>query len=256
MERIIAPDIPPVATCSRTLGMNRRRLVAAGVRNSLQSRVGLTAFPLVLALAGGQPNLHAAAGDLDPTFGIAGKVRTPIDPVSGESLYAVAIQPDGKIVSAGFGPSPTNGMALTRHNPDGTLDATFGTGGIVQATLLTFSGAHALVILPDGRLLTAGQASNGTLTRFALAQFTPTGALDPTFGPTADGRSMNAVTSYHTFATALTRLADGRIVAAGMADMPWSAIPRTALTTPPSGPPEPVWSSRILPAETISPTPS
>src|SRR4051794_30751294 len=45
----------------------------------------------------------AAPGDLDPTFGGAGKVTTPFStrPGDGATVYAVAVQPNGKIVAAG-----------------------------------------------------------------------------------------------------------------------------------------------------------
>ena len=45
----------------------------------------------------------AAPGDLDPTFGGVGKVTTPIftQASDGATVYAVAVQPNGKIVAAG-----------------------------------------------------------------------------------------------------------------------------------------------------------
>src|SRR5712691_6926228 len=76
----------------------------------------------------------AGPGDFDPTFGTGGTVVTDL----GGSDYpaAVALQPDGKIVVAGYrfiGSAATSrsGIVLVRYRPDGTLDATFGAGGVV-----------------------------------------------------------------------------------------------------------------------------
>jgi uncharacterized delta-60 repeat protein len=80
----------------------------------------------------------AAPGDLDPTFGVGGTVVTDL----GGSDYpgAIAVQPDGKIVVAGarfIGPAatPRSAIVLVRYRSDGTLDATFGAGGIVVTEL-------------------------------------------------------------------------------------------------------------------------
>src|SRR4051794_33506152 len=73
------------------------------------------------------------AGALDPTFGAAGRVTTNfVGMFSGfDEAQSVVIQPDQKIVVAGFSDAGgNNDFALARYNPDGTLDATFGTGGL------------------------------------------------------------------------------------------------------------------------------
>ena len=195
---------------------------AAGLRVPRVARAGLgrghrPALALGCLLLCTAPGAQAAAGALDPSFGTAGKVRTPLDPVSGETLYSLAVQPDGKIVAAGFGPAGA-GMAVTRYNPDGTLDPSFGGTGIVTLNLLSFSGAHAVSVQPDGKIVVAGQASDGILARFGLARFNPDGALDSTFGPGGDGRMTASAAPYSMYATALAIQPDGRLVAAGQID--------------------------------------
>src|SRR5205823_5199649 len=85
---------------------------------------------------GGSDNVFAVArynadGSLDSTFGSGGTVTTDFGlGGSDDSAYAVALQPDGKIVAAGatyLGGVPGD-FALARYNPDGTLDSTFGGG--------------------------------------------------------------------------------------------------------------------------------
>src|SRR5262245_29999977 len=78
----------------------------------------------------------AASGDLDPTFGIGGKLTRDFFGNRDEAR-AVAIAPNSKIVVAGFARSGTDqgpdslleDFALERYRADGTLDPTFGTGG-------------------------------------------------------------------------------------------------------------------------------
>src|SRR4029450_652062 len=89
---------------------------------------------LVLAFTVGLvSSAQAAPGDLDPSFGSGGLVTTDFGGRSDFGL-GVAIQPDGKIVTAGNSSAPgvfSVAFALSRHNADGTLDPTFGTGGTV-----------------------------------------------------------------------------------------------------------------------------
>ena len=182
--------------------------------------VSAAIFALGALMFATAPRVEAAAGELDPSFGTVGKVRTPIHPVSGETLYSLALQPDGKIVAAGFGPSGSGGVAVVRYNPDGTLDTSFGASatGIVTVELLSFSGARAVSLQSDGKIVVAGQASDGSLSRFGLARFNSDGTLDTAFGASGDGRSAVSVEPYAMYATSLAILPDGRLIAAGQID--------------------------------------
>ena len=71
-----------------------------------------------------------ADGTLDPGFGEGGMVTTDIQPDQQEEALAVALDPDGRIVVAGYSGFDAT-MALARYLPDGSLDPAFGTGGIV-----------------------------------------------------------------------------------------------------------------------------
>src|SRR5579883_1834481 len=72
-------------------------------------------------------------GDLDPTFGNGGVVTTSFPGFQVSAVgKSVAVQPDGRLVVAGdAGPNNRQGIALARYNPDGSLDTSFGTGGLV-----------------------------------------------------------------------------------------------------------------------------
>src|SRR5207249_1647203 len=128
---------------------------------------GMLCAALLLLPAAGRAN----PGDLDPTFGIGGKVTTGIGTV--DYAYAVAVQADGKLVAAGetFNGS-TADFALARYNANGTLDPTFGTNGTVKTAIGTRDdAASALAIQADGKLVAAGETDNGTNYDFALARY-------------------------------------------------------------------------------------
>src|SRR5262249_20806102 len=75
---------------------------------------------------------HRPDGTPDPGFGTSGIVETGIFG-KGAQANSVAVQPDGKIVVAGAAVTASgidNDFALARYNPDGSLDSSFGTGGI------------------------------------------------------------------------------------------------------------------------------
>ena len=124
-------------------------------------------------------------GAIDTTFGTGGKVSTDIDGGS-DQAFAVALQADGKIVVAGSNDVSPKGksFALVRYNADGSLDATFGTGGKVVTSFGSQSDtAYAVVVQPDGRIVAGGHTNTATRgVDFALARYQTNGALDASFG--------------------------------------------------------------------------
>jgi uncharacterized delta-60 repeat protein len=174
----------------------------------------LLAFALLIAFTG---TAHATDGDLDLTFGTAGRVITNF--INRDEATALAIQPDGKIVAAGFGgwyaPNNTD-FALARYNTDGSLDMTFGISGRV---LTDVSGVHdsitALVIQPDGKILAAGVAGYIYYDDFALARYNGDGSLDMSFGNA--GRVTTHLSDFSDVVSALAIQPDGKIIAAGFA---------------------------------------
>lgn len=168
-------------------------------------------------------------GTLDASFGDGGKVITDIAGL-GDTVWAIALQADGKIVVAGQSFTATNfDFALARYNSDGTLDASFGDGGKV---LTDFIGnediAFALLILPDGKLVVAGHTADELNDLdFALARFHADGSLDTSFGKA--GKVITDFFESDDQAFALARQADGKLVAAGAAINPDAALGSFAL---------------------------
>ncbi|MFN9912911.1 MAG: hypothetical protein ACK53L_10015, partial [Pirellulaceae bacterium] len=73
-------------------------------------------------------------------------------------------------------------FALVRYNADGSLDNSFGTGGKVTTDIGTGAEIGFSVMLqPDGKIVVAGQAWNGSNDDFALVRYNADGSLDARF---------------------------------------------------------------------------
>jgi uncharacterized delta-60 repeat protein len=125
--------------------------------------------------------VQATGGDLDPTFGIGGKVTTDLN--FGDVGRAMVLQPDGKIVVAGTTGGNGTDFALARYNTNGSLDPSFGTGGWTSTDFNgLFDGVRGIALQTDGKIVAAGVTTNGTISDFAMARYNPNGSLDASFG--------------------------------------------------------------------------
>jgi uncharacterized delta-60 repeat protein len=168
----------------------------------------------LLALATAPPAL-AVAGTLDPTFSVDGKAITNFT-TGDDYIWDVALQSDGKIVGAG-GSDGGRSVALARYNTDGTPDATFGAGGMVTTDMTTGADqAQAVAVQVDQKIVVAGRAG-GSGGRFGLARYDTAGVLDPAFS--GDGKVFTNLVSGYDHAWALAIQSDGKIVAAGAAQV-------------------------------------
>jgi uncharacterized delta-60 repeat protein len=92
-----------------------------------------------------------------------------------DSAGAVAIQANGQAVVGGAHFLSTSLFGLARVNPDGTLDAGFGSGGVLTTTFNGNEAVEALLIQPDGKIIAAGFSDNNTTGKsfIALARYNP-----------------------------------------------------------------------------------
>lgn len=146
---------------------------------STLKRVSLFIFSISLIAS---QQAAAQAGKLDPTFGSGGIVTTDFGNQSNSNVAtanAVTVQPDGKILVCGGVPSHTGfpAPAVARYNTNGSLDTTFGTGGIVATTSLEDAPFTAVTLQSDGKIV----ATAGGFTAY-LVRYTSSGVLDSTFG--------------------------------------------------------------------------
>ena len=96
-------------------------------------------------------------GSLDTTFDFDGRVFTALG-TGDDEAHAVAMQPDGKIVIGGFAVNGPKQLLLARFHPNGSIDASFGQGGVVRTTISAGDAEiNALALAPNGSIVVAGQ---------------------------------------------------------------------------------------------------
>jgi uncharacterized delta-60 repeat protein len=151
-------------------------------------------------------------GSLDSSFDGDGKIVTEFGGQQGAS--GVAVQPDGKIVVAGWSADPSGAaraFALARYEVNGRLDGSFGDGGRVTTVGAGSDTGLDVVLQPNGKIVVAGQT--GSEPDFTLERFLPDGREDASFGTGLN--SVRTDFGGHDPAWAVALDAEGRIVAAG-----------------------------------------
>jgi uncharacterized delta-60 repeat protein len=157
-------------------------------------------------------------GVVDGSFGTAGKLVVDVGGGT-ESPRTALVQPDGKVVAAGYtrsaGENPVVSPILVRFGLDGTLDPSFGTGGIASAQLLpAVSEAYDVAMQGDNFLVTGyGRATADEKVDLLVARFTGTGTWDKGFG--TDGLVRIDIAKEDDRGRDVAVLADGRILVAG-----------------------------------------
>jgi uncharacterized delta-60 repeat protein len=155
------------------------KIVAVGTADSPEASY--------FAVARYEPN-----GAPDRSFGSGGEVKTTFGTIgdnSGSDAWAVAVQPDGKIVVGGeylyFDSGLQTAIAIARYRSNGSLDPSFGSQGKVATPIgggWPARGAKALALQQDGKIVVAGARKLGSETAFALVRYGRNGDLDGTFG--------------------------------------------------------------------------
>lgn len=160
-----------------------------------------------------------ASGRPDTTFGDDGIVLGPGNLVS---FSRVALQSDGRILVAGLVGPGTSNIGLFRYRGDGTLDPTFGVGGVVSTTAGSDVAVRALLVQSDGRILVGGSGSGVTTIgdgTFLLARYLGDGTLDGEFGDGGIVRT-DVTPGARSRIVTLSVSADGGILALGVGGQP------------------------------------
>ena len=159
-----------------------------------------------------------ADGVLDPTFGTGGVLT--VDVAGGhESPRQALVQPDGKVVISGYtrttATPPVVHPVLVRLTPDGSLDQSFGKGGVAGETLLpAVAEAYEVGMQGDNYVITGyGRATADEKVDLIAARFTASGQWDKTFG--TDGLVRVNIAGEDDRGRDLVTLPDGRILIAG-----------------------------------------
>ena len=159
----------------------------------------------------------APDGSPDTTFGTNGIVATRFPNSTGGYPTAMTLQPDGKVVVVGFiygGTTSYRDWGMARYLPDGSLDASFGTDGLVRTEFSEGRWLTDVDLAPDGKILVSGSSDRLNM-QLQLARFNADGTLDTTFG--TNGITVNDLfpTRNCDFAQTVKRQNDGKIVLAG-----------------------------------------
>ncbi len=152
-------------------------------------------------------------GTVDISFGGNGAVNTTFANATSVSPTALALQSDGKILAVGHaagGVTVWSDLVVARYNSNGSLDTTFGAGGILRIERATHTNINDVSVLGNGSILLAGTEGNGGF----LARITANGSLDTSFGTNGVVLSSPAGYSFAYFKS-LNIQSDGKILVAG-----------------------------------------
>ena len=147
-------------------------------------------------------------GSLDISFGDSGKVITSF----GMGLNygrALAIQPDGKLLVTGeYGGWPCD-YSIARYNTNGSLDNSFGNGGIVITNMGPgLNLPKAITVQNDNKIIVVGHAEPN----MGIVRYNMDGTLDSTFGTGGKVFTSLGTDSYQ---TAVIMQPDNKILVAG-----------------------------------------
>jgi uncharacterized delta-60 repeat protein len=123
-------------------------------------------------------------GSLDAGFGTGG-ITTTVIGAGNAAAYGMALQPDGKIVVAGFAMSAggNNLFAVARYTTNGILDTGFDSDGIQTTSIGGLDDAATTILIqPDGKILLGGHALITTDYNFAVVRYNSDGSVDTGFG--------------------------------------------------------------------------
>ena len=162
--------------------------------------IALIGFLIAPALNG---TATAQDGTLDPTFGNGGVVIRDFA-IADDLLFDMAVTGDGRVVGVGLA---ARRNALVRFQADGTLDTTFGIGGIVNDDARSF---EKVTVQPDNKVLVFGRQTTVTF----VARYDVDGTLDSTFG-TNGVATIDHGELTHNHAVRVAVRDDGTIVAFG-----------------------------------------
>jgi uncharacterized delta-60 repeat protein len=120
-------------------------------------------------------------GTRDGTFGNAG--QTQVD-IGHDNASGITLDASGRVVTVGSASvgGGRMGVVLLRHLANGTLDPTFGDGGVVFSTPASDEVPVDVALDAAGRLVVGAVARPSGTEAIALFRYSTDGRRDPTFG--------------------------------------------------------------------------
>ena len=102
---------------------------------------------------------------------------------------------------------------LKRLNVDGTLDATFGNAGTVDAAFTQNATAHGVALQSDGKIVVVGTRAFSANENFIVARYNANGSVDTGFG--SDGNLSIDFFGFDDSGENVLVQPDGKIVVSG-----------------------------------------
>ncbi len=162
---------------------------------------------------------HNADGTVDNSFGTNGSV------VLGSLSEAIEFQDfvilqDGKLLVTANksinGGTPTD-LFIYRYTANGTLDATFGTNGVITTPLGSGTLEQRIVLQPDGKFVVASQTYNSQTSEVAVVRYNSNGTLDTTFGTGGITKTSVGIGNGFLRVSEILVQTDGKLLVAGRA---------------------------------------
>lgn len=190
-----------------------------GVNGKLTLPQGMSVAGLAVQYIAGEPRIIVASGtpgtkkapgawvvyrylsngELDPSFGTGGMAKMTFSKNSNASK--IAVQPDNKLLVVGNAPSVSGHgniscmPTVARYNVNGSLDMTFGKGGLAQVPCLTWPSTggtvQTVILQSNGKIVIAAQ--HAWPGRLVLSRLNTNGSFDTTFNGT--GQYLNSIPS-------------------------------------------------------------
>ncbi|RYD49802.1 MAG: hypothetical protein EOP85_00930 [Verrucomicrobiaceae bacterium] len=151
-------------------------------------------------------------GIFDRSFDTNGLRYVSIGPVN--IATSMALQPDGKILVAGYCNTNSNDFAIARLTPEGSLDNSFSTDGLHSINLGGSDRIAAVKVLPDGKILLAGTRLNASNDDFVFYRMNGDSTPDYSFGGSATAYRIHDLGAWDT-ASAMVLQPDGKFIITG-----------------------------------------
>lgn len=177
------------------------------------TRQALKIFASLLLLV----SLQAQDGTVDETFALDGHTLTEIIEDKNSAATDVIVLEDGKILASGtFDNFGRPGLVVVRYNPDGSLDESFGEGGIATtffSETQVEGTPSAMAVQSDGKIILSGASTSQTDFDLALARLNADGSVDSSFG--TNGGILTPVGDSHDHSNDMVLQEDDKIILAG-----------------------------------------
>jgi uncharacterized delta-60 repeat protein len=200
-----------------------RLLTGAGGNNAVAAMIQQTDGRILYAGNASAAQTNSVVGRLlpsgaiDTSFNTSGVRTVDMSPSGADSVAAIALQSDGRIIATGYAtPSADQqDFGVFRLTSGGALDTSFNTSGIRLIDLGgTQDRAGAVSVMPDGKILLAGETNAGVGRDLAVVRLNADGSVDSTFG--IGGTVLLDLGATDDAFTSLAVQNDGKILMGGM----------------------------------------